>query len=210
MWYFRSLLPMDLPQIGFGAANTSPTPGSLTGAMPPVGRHGRDVLWWHETESVGELRSSLWRIPTAAVRPCAPAADHSGPGGYCVERFWPWRGIQPFPIETVSETAVRTQVAVAAMGNPKVVYLDEPTTGMDPLHRRQVHCNSSNGNNITTNLNTNTNTTNTTNNNNNITTNLNTNTNNTNTNNTNTTAAPPPFSLRVSPASHGCVHRSGR
>ena len=32
----------------------------------------------------------------------------------------------------------RVSVAVAAMGNPSVVYLDEPTTGMDPLHRRQV------------------------------------------------------------------------
>lgn len=32
----------------------------------------------------------------------------------------------------------RVSVAVAAMANPRVVYLDEPTTGMDPLHRRQV------------------------------------------------------------------------
>ena len=32
----------------------------------------------------------------------------------------------------------RVSVAVAAMANPSVVYLDEPTTGMDPLHRRQV------------------------------------------------------------------------
>ena len=32
----------------------------------------------------------------------------------------------------------RVSVAVSAMANPSVVYLDEPTTGMDPLHRRQV------------------------------------------------------------------------
>jgi len=32
----------------------------------------------------------------------------------------------------------RLSVAVAATGNPSVIFLDEPTTGMDPLHRRQV------------------------------------------------------------------------
>ena len=32
----------------------------------------------------------------------------------------------------------RLSVAVSAMGDPKVVYLDEPSTGMDALHRRQV------------------------------------------------------------------------
>ena len=32
----------------------------------------------------------------------------------------------------------RVSVAISAMADPTVVYLDEPTTGMDPLHRRQV------------------------------------------------------------------------
>jgi len=32
----------------------------------------------------------------------------------------------------------RLSVAVALLGNPKVVYLDEPTTGMDPITRRHV------------------------------------------------------------------------
>jgi len=32
----------------------------------------------------------------------------------------------------------RLSLAIAAVGNPKVIYLDEPTTGMDPLHRRQA------------------------------------------------------------------------
>lgn len=29
-------------------------------------------------------------------------------------------------------------MAVSAMGDPMVCYLDEPSTGMDALHRRQV------------------------------------------------------------------------
>ena len=32
----------------------------------------------------------------------------------------------------------RLSVAIALMGDPKVVYLDEPTTGMDPISRRHV------------------------------------------------------------------------
>lgn len=32
----------------------------------------------------------------------------------------------------------RLSVAMALIGNPKVVFLDEPTTGMDPVSRRQV------------------------------------------------------------------------
>jgi ABC-type multidrug transport system ATPase subunit len=32
----------------------------------------------------------------------------------------------------------RLSVAVSLIGNPKIVFLDEPTTGMDPVSRRQV------------------------------------------------------------------------
>merc|ERR1712000_139900 len=32
----------------------------------------------------------------------------------------------------------RLSVAIASVGNPKVVFLDEPTTGLDPVSRRQV------------------------------------------------------------------------
>ncbi|KAG1680746.1 hypothetical protein FOA52_008079 [Chlamydomonas sp. UWO 241] len=32
----------------------------------------------------------------------------------------------------------RLSVAIALLGNPKIVYLDEPTTGMDPISRRYV------------------------------------------------------------------------
>eukprot|EP01062_Namystynia_karyoxenos_P077648 TRINITY_DN785_c0_g1_i9.p1 TRINITY_DN785_c0_g1~~TRINITY_DN785_c0_g1_i9.p1 ORF type:complete len:1700 (+),score=542.22 TRINITY_DN785_c0_g1_i9:971-6070(+) len=32
----------------------------------------------------------------------------------------------------------RLSIAIAATGDPEVIFLDEPTTGMDPLHRRQV------------------------------------------------------------------------
>jgi ABC-type multidrug transport system ATPase subunit len=29
-------------------------------------------------------------------------------------------------------------MAIASLGNPKIIFLDEPTTGMDPKSRRQV------------------------------------------------------------------------
>jgi len=29
----------------------------------------------------------------------------------------------------------RLSVAIALLGNPKIVFLDEPTTGMDPISR---------------------------------------------------------------------------
>lgn len=32
----------------------------------------------------------------------------------------------------------RLSVALALTGNPRIAYLDEPTTGMDPVSRRQV------------------------------------------------------------------------
>ena len=32
----------------------------------------------------------------------------------------------------------RLSVAISLLGNPKIVYLDEPTTGMDPISRRYV------------------------------------------------------------------------
>lgn len=32
----------------------------------------------------------------------------------------------------------RLSVAIALIGDPKIVFLDEPTTGMDPVSRRKV------------------------------------------------------------------------
>ena len=32
----------------------------------------------------------------------------------------------------------RVSLAISAVGNPRVIILDEPTTGMDPKARRQV------------------------------------------------------------------------
>jgi len=32
----------------------------------------------------------------------------------------------------------RLSVAVSAIGNPKIIFLDEPTTGLDPLSRREI------------------------------------------------------------------------
>ena len=32
----------------------------------------------------------------------------------------------------------RLSVAIAAIGNPKIIVMDEPTTGMDPQNRRDV------------------------------------------------------------------------
>lgn len=32
----------------------------------------------------------------------------------------------------------RLSVAISAIGNPRVIFFDEPTTGMDPVSRRSV------------------------------------------------------------------------
>jgi ABC-type multidrug transport system ATPase subunit len=32
----------------------------------------------------------------------------------------------------------RLSVAISAIGNPKIMFMDEPTTGMDPVSRRDV------------------------------------------------------------------------
>lgn len=32
----------------------------------------------------------------------------------------------------------RVSLSIAAIGNPKIIFLDEPTTGMDPKTRRKV------------------------------------------------------------------------
>jgi ABC-2 type transport system ATP-binding protein len=32
----------------------------------------------------------------------------------------------------------RLSIAVSGIGNPKILFLDEPTTGMDPKSRRKV------------------------------------------------------------------------
>lgn len=32
----------------------------------------------------------------------------------------------------------RLSVAISAIGNPKIMFMDEPTTGMDPVSRREV------------------------------------------------------------------------
>lgn len=32
----------------------------------------------------------------------------------------------------------RLSVAISAIGNPKIIFMDEPTTGMDPVSRRNI------------------------------------------------------------------------
>jgi ABC-type multidrug transport system ATPase subunit len=32
----------------------------------------------------------------------------------------------------------RLSMAIASVGNPRIIFLDEPTTGLDPLSRRKV------------------------------------------------------------------------
>ena len=70
-----------------------------------------------------------------------PAAGDGGKVGEC-------HGGKPYHLLTLCcSQAVRTysggmkrrlSVAIACLGNPRVLILDEPTTGLDPISRRQV------------------------------------------------------------------------
>ncbi len=139
--------------LGHNGAGKSTTINMLTGLLPPTSGDAR-VGGYSIRNSMHEIKKImgicpqhdvLWSELTAAEHLQLFAAFKNVPEGQVEQEV----------VERLSDVDLlkykgtlagnfsggmrrRLSVAIALIGNPSVVYLDEPTTGMDPISRRQV------------------------------------------------------------------------
>lgn len=141
--------------LGPNGAGKTTTINCLTGALPPT--HGDALIYGQSIRSTGgmdKIRSQMGVCPQFDVLwPELSGLEHLMLYGRI--KGCGWSKVQEEAqtlLEKVKLTYAgkqrsgaysggmkrRLSVAIALLGDPKVVYLDEPTTGMDPISRRYV------------------------------------------------------------------------
>lgn len=139
--------------LGHNGAGKSTTIGMLTGLLKPTG--GNATIFGHSIiDSMDQIRENMGVCPQHDVLwPQLTAREHLELyAGF--KRLYGSEMIKDVAerLEDVALTAAadtpcgnysggmkrRLSVSIALIGDPKIVFLDEPTTGMDPVSRRQV------------------------------------------------------------------------
>ena len=141
--------------LGPNGAGKSTTINMLTGWLPPTS--GNALVYGHtiaDPSGMAKVRSLMGVCPQFDILwDNLSAKQH-------LELFGAIKGINPSNVAAEADRRIeevrltesanqvagafsggmkrRLSVAVALIGNPEVVYLDEPTTGMDPINRRHV------------------------------------------------------------------------
>lgn len=141
--------------LGPNGAGKTTTINCLTGVLPPT--HGDALVYGQSIRSTGgmdKIRSLMGVCPQFDVLwPELTGAEHLTLYGRV--KGCGWKGVEPESARLLEKVKLtyaagqrtgaysggmkrRLSVAIALLGDPKVVYLDEPTTGMDPISRRYV------------------------------------------------------------------------
>jgi ABC-type multidrug transport system ATPase subunit len=141
--------------LGRNGAGKTTLVGMLTGVVPPSGEHGDALIYGRSVRddiagvrrllgvcpqhdvlfsklTVREhlvLAAAIKRVPASRARACVDEAVASV--GLSAKAH-----AQAATLSGGQKRAL--SVAVALMGDPKVVFLDEPSTGMDPVARRSL------------------------------------------------------------------------
>ena len=139
--------------LGHNGAGKSTTIGMLTGLLKPTG--GDATIFGHSIlDSMDMIRENMGVCPQHDVLwPQLTAREHLELyAGFKKLYFEEMEKDVSERLEDVALTAAadtpcgaysggmkrRLSVSIALIGDPKIVFLDEPTTGMDPVSRRQV------------------------------------------------------------------------
>lgn len=144
--------------LGHNGAGKSTTFNILTGLFPPSEGDGM-VFGNSVVGAMSAIRRTMGVCPQHDILWDELTAREHLEIFADLKRFYPWpwqraarRAALDEYVEAVKLTAVqhhyvstysggmkrRLSVAIALIGDPRVVFLDEPTTGMDPLSRRHV------------------------------------------------------------------------
>uniref|UniRef100_J3MSS8 ABC transporter domain-containing protein n=1 Tax=Oryza brachyantha TaxID=4533 RepID=J3MSS8_ORYBR len=141
--------------LGPNGAGKTTTISCLTGITPITG--GDAMIYGHSVRStagMANIRRMIGVCPQFDILwDALTAREH-------MELFASIKGLHPSTIKSVAEQSLvqvklsqaanvragsysggmkrRLSVAIALIGDPKLVFLDEPTTGMDPITRRHV------------------------------------------------------------------------
>ncbi|KAG2423312.1 hypothetical protein HXX76_015459 [Chlamydomonas incerta] len=141
--------------LGPNGAGKTTTINCLTGAIPPTG--GEALVYEEPISNAGGLdriRAQMGVCPQFDILwNELTGAEHLSIYGHV--KGLPWRKVAEEEAALLDKVKLtyaagqragaysggmkrRLSVAIALLGDPRIVYLDEPTTGMDPISRRYV------------------------------------------------------------------------
>lgn len=139
--------------LGHNGAGKSTTIGMLTGLLKPTG--GDATIFGHSIiTSMDQIRENMGVCPQHDVLwPQLTAREHLEL--YAGFKRLYYKDMEEDVAQRLNDVALtaaadspcgsysggmkrRLSVSIALIGDPKIVFLDEPTTGMDPVSRRQV------------------------------------------------------------------------